>query len=222
MDQKMVKSPAHYTEGRKYEPKDVIRDWGLDFNLGSTVKYIARAGRKDDILQELYKAKEFLQFEIDAIEAERAQEPKPATPKHPNCRCVAPMDREDGLDAIRYALDMLMQDEILSVKPIVIEVPEGEDIKAFMEKIKKGLRDKAPEIKPADPEPTATEFQKRAMSLYNAYLYKLDKISKELTDIKNTGGKDTGCVFSPTMVLKEGFNPDEVLEGLTKKIMEGR
>lgn len=25
----MVKSPKHYTEGRNYEPKDVIRDWGL-------------------------------------------------------------------------------------------------------------------------------------------------------------------------------------------------
>lgn len=71
MDQKMVKSPAHYTEGRKFEPKDVIRDWGLDFNLGSTVKYIARAGRKDDILQDLKKAQEYIQFEIDAIEAER-------------------------------------------------------------------------------------------------------------------------------------------------------
>lgn len=30
----MVKSPKHYTEDRKYEPKDVIRDWGLNFNLG--------------------------------------------------------------------------------------------------------------------------------------------------------------------------------------------
>ena len=29
MDEKMIKSPKHYTEGRKFEPKDVIRDWGL-------------------------------------------------------------------------------------------------------------------------------------------------------------------------------------------------
>jgi hypothetical protein len=72
-----VHKPSHYTEGRKYEPKDVIRDWGLDFNLGSAVKYIARAGRKDDIVQDLKKAKEFIQFEIDAIEAEREQAVKP-------------------------------------------------------------------------------------------------------------------------------------------------
>ena len=69
-----IKSPAHYTEGRKYEPKDVIRDWGLNFNLGSAVKYLSRAGRKDDIIQDLKKAQEFIQFEIEAIEAERALE----------------------------------------------------------------------------------------------------------------------------------------------------
>ena len=66
-----VKHPSHYAEGRNYEPKDVIRDWQLNFNLGNAVKYIARAGRKDDIVQDLKKAQEYIQFEIDAIEAER-------------------------------------------------------------------------------------------------------------------------------------------------------
>ena len=66
-----IKHPSHYAEGRNYEPKDVIRDWGLNFNLGSAVKYISRAGRKDDIVQDLKKAQQFIQFEIDAIEAER-------------------------------------------------------------------------------------------------------------------------------------------------------
>lgn len=66
-----VHKPAHYCEGRIYEPKDVIRNWGLNFNLGSSLKYIARAGRKDDIVQDLEKAKEYLQFEIDAILLER-------------------------------------------------------------------------------------------------------------------------------------------------------
>jgi hypothetical protein len=65
-----VKHPSHYAEGRKYEPKDVIRDWKLNFNLGSAVKYISRAGRKDDIVQDLKKAQQFIQFEIDAIEEE--------------------------------------------------------------------------------------------------------------------------------------------------------
>ena len=48
----VIKKPKHYCDGRKYEPKDVIRDWKLNFNLGSAMKYIARAGRKDNIVQE--------------------------------------------------------------------------------------------------------------------------------------------------------------------------
>jgi hypothetical protein len=82
-----VKHPSHYAEGRKFEPKDVIRDWGLNFNLGSAVKYISRAGRKDDVVQDLKKAQEFIQFEIDAIEAERANAVKLKAPQHINCKC---------------------------------------------------------------------------------------------------------------------------------------
>ena len=51
----------------EYEPRLVIRDWGLNFNLGSAVKYISRAGRKDNVLQDLLKAKQFIEFEIEAI-----------------------------------------------------------------------------------------------------------------------------------------------------------
>ena len=67
----IIRHPSHYTEGRKYEPKDVIRDWGLNFNLGSAVKYISRAGRKDDKLIDLSKARQFLDFEIEALEGEQ-------------------------------------------------------------------------------------------------------------------------------------------------------
>ena len=42
----LVHSPAHYTKGRKYEPWEVIIDWELDFFLGTALKYISRAGRK--------------------------------------------------------------------------------------------------------------------------------------------------------------------------------
>lgn len=68
-----ISHPSHYVDGRKFEPKDVIRDWDLNFNLGSAVKYISRAGRKDgnDILTDLKKARVFLGFEIEAIENER-------------------------------------------------------------------------------------------------------------------------------------------------------
>lgn len=66
-----VSHPRHYCEGRKYEPKDVIRDWGLNFNLGSACKYLSRAGRKGDIIEDLEKAKQFIQFEIDYLKQEK-------------------------------------------------------------------------------------------------------------------------------------------------------
>ena len=77
-----VNHPSHYAEGREFEPKDVIRDWGLNFNLGNVVKYLSRAGRKDDIVQDLKKAQLYIQFEIEALEVERSK--KCAEPK---CKC---------------------------------------------------------------------------------------------------------------------------------------
>lgn len=99
MDEKMIKSPKHYTEGRKFEPKDVIRDWDLNFNLGNAVKYLARAGRKGDIVEDLKKAQQYIQFEIDALEVEGKEQKKQEPPTHPNCKCaVHPIfaDLENG------------------------------------------------------------------------------------------------------------------------------
>ena len=70
----LISHPAHYTEGRKHEPKDVIRDWGLNFNLGSAVKYLSRAGRKGAMINDLEKAKTFIQFEIEALAEEGEEE----------------------------------------------------------------------------------------------------------------------------------------------------
>ena len=120
-----VKHPSHYAEGRKYEPKDVIRDWGLNFNLGSAVKYVSRAGRKDDIVQDLKKAQEFIQFEIDAIEAEKAKECKPKASQNPNCRCTVNPAMPVG--------------DIAKVGVVKLEVPKGtprdQIIRAFIDKI---------------------------------------------------------------------------------------
>ena len=64
-----IERPAHYVEGRKYEPKDVIRDWDLNFNLGNVIKYVSRAGRKDNKIVDLEKATQYLQFEIDYLQS---------------------------------------------------------------------------------------------------------------------------------------------------------
>lgn len=60
-----ISNPSHYTEGRKYEPRKVIEDWDLDWNLGNAVKYISRAGRKDDPVKDLKKARKYLDWAIE-------------------------------------------------------------------------------------------------------------------------------------------------------------
>lgn len=67
-----IHHPAHYCKGRKHEPKDVIRDWELNFNLGSAVKYLARAGRKcgNSKGKDLLKAKQYIEFELLAMSKE--------------------------------------------------------------------------------------------------------------------------------------------------------
>ena len=63
----MVNHPKHYNLG-KFEVIDVIEDWKLDFHLGNTVKYIARAGHKDAALQDLKKARWYLDRRIEQLE----------------------------------------------------------------------------------------------------------------------------------------------------------
>lgn len=62
-----ISNPVHYTGGRKYEPRKVIMDWGLNFYLGNVVKYISRAGRKGNALNDLMKAKQYLEWEIERL-----------------------------------------------------------------------------------------------------------------------------------------------------------
>lgn len=69
-----VHRPAHYAEGRKYEPRKVIADWGLNFNLGNAVKYVARAGRKGDKIEDLRKAIQYIEFEIEELEDQNEQD----------------------------------------------------------------------------------------------------------------------------------------------------
>ena len=62
-----INKPSHYVDGRKYEPIDVIEDWKLNYHLGNALKYISRAGRKDDLIQDLQKAVWYLTREINRL-----------------------------------------------------------------------------------------------------------------------------------------------------------
>ena len=66
-EREMINHPNHYNMG-KFEAIEVIEDWNLNFNLGNTIKYISRAGHKDDIIQDLKKALWYLGREIQRLE----------------------------------------------------------------------------------------------------------------------------------------------------------
>ena len=57
--------PQHYGgKDNLYEAIKVIEAWEVGFNLGNTLKYISRAGKKDNIIQDLEKALFYLDREI--------------------------------------------------------------------------------------------------------------------------------------------------------------
>ena len=63
----IVNHPQHYTFG-KIEVLDAIEDWQLDYHQGNIVKYIVRSDYKDNRLQDLKKAKFYLDRYIKLVE----------------------------------------------------------------------------------------------------------------------------------------------------------
>ena len=56
--------PSYYKRG-SIQVWDFIRDQELNFHLGNVIKYICRAGHKDNDIQDLQKAIHYLQNEIE-------------------------------------------------------------------------------------------------------------------------------------------------------------
>ena len=61
-----ILSPKHYKSKNGLEAIDVIETWSLNYHLGNAVKYIIRAGRKDDstVEEDLNKAIWYLKREL--------------------------------------------------------------------------------------------------------------------------------------------------------------
>jgi hypothetical protein len=70
-DKEAVNHPSHYGGAdNPYEAIKVIEAWKLGFNLGNCVKYVSRAGKKDDskLVEDLKKARWYLDREITNLE----------------------------------------------------------------------------------------------------------------------------------------------------------
>ena len=61
-----INHPSHYTRG-KIEVIDFIEDQQLPYHLGNVIKYIARAGYKGDKLEDLKKARWYLDRYINEV-----------------------------------------------------------------------------------------------------------------------------------------------------------
>ena len=70
-----VNHPQHYQFGENstYEVIKIIEALEMDFHLGNTFKYIARAGKKgtDKEIQDLKKALWYLERKIQLLESQR-------------------------------------------------------------------------------------------------------------------------------------------------------
>lgn len=62
----VINHPSHYTRG-KIEVIDFIEDQQLPYHLGNVIKYIARAGHKGDKLEDLQKARWYLDRYINEV-----------------------------------------------------------------------------------------------------------------------------------------------------------
>lgn len=56
------------------QPWDVTHAWGLDFFLGNVLKYVARAGHKGDPVEDLEKAKHYIDKKIAILRETRHDE----------------------------------------------------------------------------------------------------------------------------------------------------
>ena len=65
----MINHPSHYNQG-KIEVIDAIQDWELNFCEGNVIKYVARHRHKNEPLEDLKKARWYLERLIQSIENE--------------------------------------------------------------------------------------------------------------------------------------------------------
>lgn len=61
-----INHPIHY-QGKSIEVIEIIDEFELSFSLGNVIKYILRSKKKGNQLQDLEKAKWYLEHEINKL-----------------------------------------------------------------------------------------------------------------------------------------------------------
>lgn len=65
---KNVSHPSHYNQG--IEAIDIIESWGLNFSLGNAIKYILRSPYKGKQIEDLEKARWYIDREINRLKGD--------------------------------------------------------------------------------------------------------------------------------------------------------
>jgi hypothetical protein len=66
-------TPIHYNNKKEYDLIDVALDYNLNFFRFNVLKYICRAGKKDDEIKDLEKAIDYLERELQHLRQEQEQ-----------------------------------------------------------------------------------------------------------------------------------------------------
>ena len=69
--EEQVNHPSHYVKG--IEPIEVIESWDLNFSLGNAIKYILRSPYKGKQIEDLEKARWYIDREINRLKEETAR-----------------------------------------------------------------------------------------------------------------------------------------------------
>ena len=66
--EEQVNRPSHYNQG--IEPIDIIESWDLNFSLGNAIKYILRSPYKGKQIEDLEKARWYIDREINRLKGD--------------------------------------------------------------------------------------------------------------------------------------------------------
>ena len=142
-----VNHPSYYGgKDNPYETIKVIEAWGLDdnFDLGNTIKYISRAGKKDKacLLQDLMKAQFYLNHEVEKLHKYDGNYERMKADERKARLLDEKKELEEDLDDLQSRFADLQSD-------VVIDVDIDELIKA-VSKYKKEISNKDKENSNAD------------------------------------------------------------------------
>lgn len=147
-----VNHPAYYGgKDNPYETIKVIEAWGLDdnFDLGNTIKYISRAGKKDKacLLQDLMKAQFYLNHEVEKLHKYDGNYEKMKADERKARLLDEKKELEEELDDL---VSKFEKSDPIHGEGIIYDYVSCDDLIKAINKYKKELSDKEKEISNAD------------------------------------------------------------------------